>query len=234
MPTPLVPYQHVMIPGAFLTGFLLSPLLVLSRQFAQMPSHRLRRPEERGRNRKLAALGVGLGLIFVVLVPFGGWAGWSLGGNLWTAWAWPARFSILGGDGVEGMHGEYSGWKRWRRIALSLYWLGIVTAAVGGWQTRIVRARRIRLAKTRNLVKTAENCSNPVKNAALTVAGISELREDRRMHVALDLRRKFFHALAVLMFIPAIIIDVSISYILANNTPGQRSVLIIADLSSSL
>jgi hypothetical protein len=31
------------------------------------------------------------------------------------------------------------------------------------------------------------------------------------MHVALDLRRKFFHALAVLMFVPAIAIDVSLS-----------------------
>lgn len=209
MPTPLVPYQHVMIPGAFLTGFLLSPLLVLSRQFAQMPSHRLRRPEERGRNRKLAALGVGVGLVFVVCVAFGGWAGWALGGNPWTAWAWPARFSILGGDGVEGMHGEYSGWKRWRRIALALYWLGIATVAVGGWQTRIVRARRIRLAKHRNLIKATDTGSNPPPNNPLRVAGISELREDRRMHVSLDLRRKFFHALAVLMFIPAIVIDVS-------------------------
>lgn len=197
-----------MIPGAFLTGFLLAPLLVLSRQFAQMPSHRLRKPGQRGRNRKIAALGVGLGLAFVVFVPFGGWAGWALGGNLWTAWSWPARFSILGGDGVSGMHGEFSGWKRWRRIALALYWLGIVTAAVGGWQTRIVRARRIRLAKNRNLVKTAENGSTPTKNNLLGVKGISELREDRRMHVALDLRRKFFHALAVVMFVPAIAIDV--------------------------
>lgn len=212
MPTPLVPYQHVMIPGAFLTGFLLSPLLVLSRQFAQMPSHRLRRPGERGRNRKLAALGVGLGLIFVVLVPFGGWAGWQLGGNLWTAWAWAARFSILGGNGVEGMHGEFSGWRRWRRLVLALYWLGIATAAVGGWQTRIVRARRLRLAKNRQLAKTGENGSASPSSNLLGVKGISELREDRRMHVALDLRRKFFHALAVVMFVPAIIIDVSVLY----------------------
>ena len=42
MPTPLLPYHHVMIPGAFLTGFCLAPLLVLSRHFAQMPSHRLK------------------------------------------------------------------------------------------------------------------------------------------------------------------------------------------------
>lgn len=41
-PTPIVVFQTVLIPGAFMSGFLLSPLLVISRHIAQKPSHRLK------------------------------------------------------------------------------------------------------------------------------------------------------------------------------------------------
>lgn len=41
-PTPLLVLQSVLIPGVFLSGFLLSPLLVLSRNIAGKPSHRLK------------------------------------------------------------------------------------------------------------------------------------------------------------------------------------------------
>lgn len=212
LPTPLVPFQHVLIPGAFLTGFLLSPLLLLSRNFAQMPSHRLRRPEERGKNRKWVALGVFGGLVLVVFLPFGGWAGWSLGGNSLTAWAWALRFSLLGGDGVYGSQPRIRGIRRWSRLFLALYWLAIVMAAVGGWQTRLVRARRLRLAKSKSAAKAPDSTvqSNLVPNkSALDTVEARGLRGDRRMYAALDLRRKFFHALAVIMFVPAIAIDVS-------------------------
>ena len=41
-PTPVIAFQTVLIPGAFLSGFLLSPLLVISRHIASKPSHRLK------------------------------------------------------------------------------------------------------------------------------------------------------------------------------------------------
>ena len=41
-PTPLVTYQHALVPGVFLSGFLLAPLLVMSRDIAAKPSRRLR------------------------------------------------------------------------------------------------------------------------------------------------------------------------------------------------
>jgi hypothetical protein len=41
-PTPIIVFQSVLIPGAFLSGFLLSPLLVISRHIASKPSHRLK------------------------------------------------------------------------------------------------------------------------------------------------------------------------------------------------
>lgn len=40
--TPVIAFQSVLIPGAFLSGFLLSPLLVISRHIASKPSHRLK------------------------------------------------------------------------------------------------------------------------------------------------------------------------------------------------
>lgn len=41
-PTPVIVFQSVLIPGAFLSGFLLSPLLVISRHIASRPAHRLK------------------------------------------------------------------------------------------------------------------------------------------------------------------------------------------------
>jgi hypothetical protein len=41
-PSPIISFQHVLIPGTFVIGFCLSPLLVLSRHLAQQRSYRLR------------------------------------------------------------------------------------------------------------------------------------------------------------------------------------------------
>lgn len=161
------------------------------------------------------ALGIFALMLLIVVIPFGGWAGWALGGRFTTAWTWGLTFLFFGGDGIsDGFEQAQSTIWRYRRVGLSLYWLAIMTTAVGGWQTRLVRARRIRLAKGRHLT-TAQNASGSsaengatISKANLEVVGISNIRENRRMHVALDLRRKFFHALAVLMFVPAIAIDV--------------------------
>ena len=91
---------------------------------------------------------------------------------------------------------------------LALYWLAITFVAVGGWQTRLVRARRIRLAKNKSTALATENGGSIVNKAVLDLVETRNIRGNRRMHVALDLRRKFFHALAVIMFVPAIAIDV--------------------------
>lgn len=39
--------------------------------------------------------------------------------------------------------------------------------------------------------------------------GAENAREEKAVHASLNLRRKFFHALAVLMFVPGIAVDVS-------------------------
>lgn len=195
-PTPIIAYQHMLILGAFVAGFILGPLLNLSRQMASMPARKLRWPSEREHNRKLIAGGTYLGLVAIVILLYGGWLTYMLGGShIRKPWSWALRYTFYGGDAINGMHGQFRGWPRWRRFTLASYWLGTITLAVGGWQTRLVRARRLKPAAGHAASATSKT-------------GIEGLREEKRVHVRLDLRRKFFHALAVVMFLPGIALDV--------------------------
>ncbi|GAA5882008.1 hypothetical protein JCM3774_003239 [Rhodotorula dairenensis] len=275
-PTPIVAFQAVLIPGAFLSGFLLSPLLVISRHIASKPSHRLKWPTERERHRRLLALGVAIGLFGIVFLMLGGWAGWMLGTDptsffrrLRRPWGWAARFFWYGNsDGVDtdglsrDLGGQSEPWwsprrnsRGWRRIALVGYWGATISSAIGGWQTHLVRARRIRVRTSRSDAMagskgaqdgkdaSASPHSGPVdpassRQSAAAAAGkrfigrgidavqaarahaghatvqqppvrfgAEHAREEKAVHASLNLRRKFFHALAALMFVPGIAID---------------------------
>ncbi|KAM0750308.1 hypothetical protein T439DRAFT_249873 [Meredithblackwellia eburnea MCA 4105] len=201
--TPIVVFQSVLIPGAFLSGFLLSPLLVISRHIAQKPSHRLKWPTERERHRRLLAAGVYLGLAGIIFLMLGGWASWVLGskGGLRRPWLWAISFVLSGGDGIA----PSEGW-RWKRIILSAYWLGVLVAAVGGWQTRLVRARRIRMKNAQGS-ETSKTTGKGMKEGSKVGAELA--REEKSFHASLNMRRKFFHALAVAMFVPGIAFDPS-------------------------
>lgn len=228
-PTPLLVFQTVLIPGVFLSGFLLSPLLVLSRHIAQKPSHRLKVlfgtplapsccidlcfsieqwPTERETHRKLLAAGVFVSLFGIVTVFLGGWAGWMLGGGFTRPWTWAIEFIIFGDDGLKGAalsSHHAKGWSQWRRPMLIAYWAATIVVAVGGWQTRLVRARRIHLKSQRTVDK-----SSPPPTSDRARVGVESAREEKRVHASLNMRRKFFHALAVMMFVPGIIVDVSV------------------------
>lgn len=267
-PTPIVAFQAVLIPGAFLSGFLLSPLLVISRHVASRPSHRLKWPTERELHRRLLALGVAIGLFGIVFLMLGGWAGWMLGTNptsflrrLRRPWGWAARFLWYGNsDGVDvdglarHLRGQSEPWwsprrnsRGWRRLALVGYWGATISSAIGGWQTHLVRARRIRMRTLRTETASAkgtdgkdsgspapaDSSSNrqgaaaagkrfigrgidAVQAARANVGGVQQpplrfgaehAREEKAVHASLNLRRKFFHALAALMFVPGIAID---------------------------
>ncbi|KAK4050086.1 dolichol kinase [Microbotryomycetes sp. JL201] len=211
LPTPVVAFQSVLIPGAFLSGFLLSPLLVVSRHIASKPSHRLRWPTERERHRRLLAAGVFLGLFGITFFMLGGWAGWQLGRGLRRPWLWALRLTYYGGDGVVVKIPNAKGWQRWKRIWLVAYWGATIVAAIAGWQTRLVRARRIRIKngssasdkKKSSIAQTTNDML--VRNSARV--GAENAREEKRVHASLNMRRKFFHALAVAMFVPGIAID---------------------------
>lgn len=238
-------------------------------------------PTERQRHRKLLALGVLVGLCVIVFLFLGAWIGWMLSATsrLRWPWTWAARFLYLGSsDGVLDRSPPEAGWaRRWKRMGLVAYWAGTVVIAVGGWQTHLVRARRIRVgsgssntaAEKRDEKKRERERATQVKRdtkkdketgvAAISTGisgtvggataggmkllgirsgrrgsgddgnpagggpssggasesvpigrvGAESARETKAVHASLNMRRKFFHALAVLMFVPGIAIDVS-------------------------
>ncbi|KAI0635743.1 hypothetical protein C8Q77DRAFT_1216322 [Trametes polyzona] len=129
LPTPLLIYQLALIPGSFLTGFLLSPLLYLSRHIAQRPVRRLRYPQEKQKHRRLLALGFYGGALLIVGGLVGLWTGWCLGGrNPWTY----IVFWMLEGK------------NKWTRPALLIYWASLIAVSVAGWTRQLARGRRFR------------------------------------------------------------------------------------------
>lgn len=141
-----------------------------------------------------------------------------LGGGLRRPWIWGLKMICYGGDGIDEIPGP-QGWKRWKRLVLVGWWAGNIVAAVGGWQNRLVRARRIRIASSPTGGKKDEGVGSAGVTGKVGVGasstttgkvGAELAREEKRVHASLNIRRKFFHALAVLMFVPGIAIDVCI------------------------
>ncbi|KAH8928340.1 hypothetical protein BT69DRAFT_1277161 [Atractiella rhizophila] len=197
-PTALVSFQHMLIPGSFFIGFCLAPMLIMSRHLGQQRSYRLKStPSERERMRKLFAAGVYLGLVLIVFLVLGLWEGWILGRgiSLLRPWAWVLKWVFLGSDGAE-RDGERGGigWTRWKRIMLVYYWAAVVILAVGGWQSKFAKMKKMRRAGVG-------------VNASTSKDGEGKDALERRGHVSLNLRRKFFHALAVALFAPGIVVD---------------------------
>lgn len=235
LPTPLLIFQLALIPGSFLCGFLLSPLLVLSRRIAQRPVYRLRYPEEKQLYRKGLAAGFYAGAILICGGLIGFWARWCLCGRNPLVWVvmWL----------MEGQN-----W--YSRPALIGYWAALAGISVGGWTRQLSRARRHRgwteakvtngqhkvtvVSKT-SATKSAEAATarsasisdgsrrptlprTPSPTIDVKTAGLSGVAShmmdemDQRLPVfSVNARRKFFHALAVVMFVPGIIVDVGIT-----------------------
>jgi dolichol kinase len=246
LPTPLLVYQLALIPGSLLTGFLLSPLLYLSRHIARRPVRRLRFPEEKNKHRRLLALGFYAGTILVVGGLIGMWTRWCLGNR--DPWVW-VLFWL-----VEGK-------QKWTRPALLAYWAALGSLSVAGWNRQLARNRRYRhrpmggiaadvpgipttfdtnrihsshLAQQSDLSippsPTSEtgplginfpNLSNlpnlpnlpQLANGAHVAADLLDAADKHVPTLTLNARRKFFHALAVVMFVPGIAFDVSEPFI---------------------
>lgn len=143
-----------------------------------------------------------------------------LGGGLTRPWLWALEFVFYGEDGVVRLGPQdVKGWLAWRRPALVAYWAGTIVVAVGGWQTRLVRARRIRM-KSNGGVLLNNKKGGPdamlVTSTEDVKVRVESAREEKRVHASLNMRRKFFHALAVTMFVPGIIVDVG-NFLLAHD-----------------
>lgn len=224
LPTPLLIFQLALIPGSLLTGFLLSPLLVLSRHIAQRPMKRLRYPEQKPRHLRLLALSFYVLAALIIGGLIGTWTQWCLGGR--NPWLW-VMFWLLEGP------------KKWSRFALLVYWALLGVISVAGWNRQLARARRYRhLAHTGHSVQVVpgaptlealpESATTTMTTPSLINSmNVPNVNVDRIATAATELldaadkhvptlgrngRRKFFHALAVAMMLPGIVVDVCMPF----------------------
>lgn len=216
--TPITAFQHALIPGIFTIGFGLAPLLLASRALAQQPTRR-RRPgavgvlddkREKERLRWGLAFSVYAGALAIIFGVIAGWIGWVLAGGWAEPWLWAIRFTVFGGDGVDGMTRDTAKPRRWVRVGLILYWLACLSSAVGGWTTHIVRKRRLRVPPPEAEGNGSSGPASPHQGPVPPSAKPSAIRDGRRLRAELNWRRKFFHGLALLMFVPGIAIDVRV------------------------
>jgi dolichol kinase len=214
LPTPLLTFQLALIPGSLLAGLILSPLLYLSRHLAQRPARRLKFPHEKPIHRRLLALGFYAGSLIVCGGLVGTWTRWLL--NWRDPFVWVVMFLL---DGKR--------W--WTRLALMGYWGGLAMISVAGWNRQLSRARRHRSyhvgkegedkgvgngVAEKAVMSNGMGMQNPASvEGTGRISGVATQmmdRADQRMPtLSVNARRKFFHALAVIMFVPGIAIDVS-------------------------
>lgn len=81
--------------------------------------------------------------------------------------------------------------------------------SVAGWSRQLNRARRHR----RYVVPGTRDTTGPVSEIGKRKSGVAtqmmDAADQRLPTLSVNSRRKFFHALAVIMFVPGIAIDVS-------------------------
>lgn len=236
-------FQLALLPGSLLIGFLLSPLLALSRHIARRPRLRLRAPHQTEQliYRRMLAIGLAAGAVLLVGGLLGGWARWLLGGR--DPWLWVLRNLTKGR-------------RSWSRFALVAWWGLLGSLSVAGWNRQLARSRRRTHIHTLTPTVPAPAQSQSKHKPAMTTpiseisavgtypplvprlgtqqskaqAGTSkgstipgptrdiqavatDLLDAADKHVptlSRNGRRKFFHALAVLMFVPGISWDVSL------------------------
>ena len=211
-PTVLLVYQMALIVGMFLLGLVLSPLLVLSRNLARRPTHRLRWPDKRNLHRRLLAMGFFVLSLTLVLSLLGPWVSWQLGGR--NPWLYVIRFTLQGP----------TWWSRW---ALVVYWGVLCNIALLSIQLMVNRVWQFATVgdqvKTQTVTRPATLASAGAPRRAPTAsqrAGsmaaarfASRIEPDEgtslgpQVAVSVNGRRKFFHALAVLLFVPGLAWD---------------------------
>ncbi|KAG6330838.1 hypothetical protein ID866_8254 [Astraeus odoratus] len=227
LPTPLLVFQIALIGGSFVTGFLLSPLLVLSRHIAQRPVRRLRFPQEKPKHRRALAAGFYFGTVVIVVGLIGPWTWWNLGRR--DPWIW-AMFWILGGK------------RKWTRPLLLAYWALLGSISVAGWNRQLSRSRKYRPRNTthsgENAIvpvavtqsqRAAENVVSPttptgalgltfpnLPNGTQVATDLLDAADKRVPTLGVNARRKFFHGLAVAMFLPGVAVDPAFTHLSFN------------------
>ncbi|KAK0547060.1 dolichol kinase [Tilletia horrida] len=232
-PTPLVIFQLALTAGAFLVGFLLSPILYLSRHLAQKPTHRLRWPEKRNFHRRLLSVSFYILAAIYILGVLGLWVRWLLVKR--DPWVWTLRFLLKGAYPFS-------------RFALVAYWTSLIGASVFSWQVINSTVRRTKpqtissspTLSSNGFEKRSNGTSSlhAVKEAAAAAIGaglqhsstsngnsngnhLSHQKDSpsnsaairKAVYMSLNARRKFFHFLAVLLFVPGILWDPALMHL---------------------
>ncbi|KAK0537288.1 dolichol kinase [Tilletia horrida] len=191
-PTPLIIFQLALTAGTFLVGFLLSPILYLSRHLAQKPTHRLRWPEKRNLHRRLLSASFYVFAAIYVLGVLGMWVRWLLVKR--DPWLWTLRFLLQGAYPFS-------------RFALVAYWTSLIGASVFSWQMVVTTVKR---------PPPINNRTTPALAAKTSYANMSSEPNSaprKAVHLSLNARRKFFHFLAVLLFLPGILWDPALMHL---------------------
>lgn len=147
-------------------------------------------------HRRLLALGFYAGSIIVCAGLVGTWAKWCLDWR--DPFVWVVLFLVDNG---------------WTRPALIAYWGGLAMVSVAGWSRQLGRARRHRRYVVPGVREGGKEHSVTVVNDPGGLSGVAsqmmDAADQRMPTLSVNARRKFFHALAVVMFIPGIAVDVS-------------------------
>ncbi|KAE8244322.1 hypothetical protein A4X13_0g6678 [Tilletia indica] len=191
-PTPLIIFQLALTAGAFMAGLLLSPILYLSRHLAQKPTHRLRWPEKRNLHRRLLSTSFYALTAIYILGVLGMWVRWLLVKR--DPWLWTFRFLFQGAYPFS-------------RFALIAYWTSLIGASVFSWQMVVNSIKRPQPINNR----TTASLQRPA--AYTTISSESNPALRKAVHLSLNARRKFFHFLAVLLFVPGILWDPALMHL---------------------
>jgi dolichol kinase len=213
-------------------------VLVHARQLAQMPARRLRRPETKTRQQRTLAAGFYAGAALIVGGPIGLWTRWLLYGR--DPWAWAARYVLQGRRpwsrplllGYWALLGLLSvaGWSR--QLARSRRYRPRPGATPDPSASPFIGVSAAAAAGEAPPSTDASGANSPVQRdsgmgewgfASLPALpngeGVSRaatgLLDAAHQHVptlSLNARRKFFHALAVAMFLPGLAFDVRFLY----------------------
>ncbi|CAE6382030.1 unnamed protein product [Rhizoctonia solani] len=247
-PSPLLVFQLALLPGSILIGFLLSPLLALSRHIARRPRLRLRAPHQTEQliYRRMLAIGLAAGAVLLVGGLLGGWVRWLLGAR--DPWLWVLR-SLTQGR------------RPWSRLTLVAWWALLGSLSVAGWNRQLARSRRhphmhaytstsvrtptqpqfkqkslppipmsevsavgtypplvprlgtLQAQAQSNASKSPTTSSAPSRDIQAVATDLLDAADKHVPTLSRNGRRKFFHALAVLMFVPGISWDPAFTHL---------------------
>lgn len=187
---------------------------------------RLRFPQEKQRHRRALAAGFYAGTVIIVVGLIGSWTWWNLGRRnpwLWAIfwllegrkkWSRPmllAYWALLGSISVAGWNRQLSRRYRHRNTSGGTQDHVIVPFAANSSQKLQVEISATPSAPTTALGLTFPNLPN-LPNLSNSSQVATELLDAANKHVptlGVNARRKFFHALAVVMFLPGVAVDVS-------------------------